>query len=637
MQSNSLFLLEFGSAFTRSLTTAIDTVTGTANNDTILGDFTATSTLNAGDQIAGAAGTDTLKMFGTYDSTKMPITVTGVEVLDVVVAADAALDFSSWTKAVTGVEKVVVENATLMSAKTITTTAGQSLSLATGATSAVTAGTVTWAGSATDTSLSLTLNGYQAIAGGTAAALTVTGAAATTLNIASTGGANKTGTFTGPTTVTSHVITGDQKLTYAVAAADAAALNSINASATTGGVSADVSAAANKAGFTFTGGTGNDTVKFANDQFTTLTAGTQIAGGDGTGDKIGILDTALTTTEVGKINAATGFEVLGLNAAITLDASTLTSIKQFSIDTTALTQTISNLATGSTITLNAAAPTALTLAGALGVNDATVNLGTSSTTGNITATTLTTTGLTTVALTSNGSGTSANTITTLANADNSTFTVTGSANLTITNALAGTTTGSVFNASGMTGNLTSVTGSTKADVIKGGAGIDRILGAVANTDALGTSNRSDTLTGGAGVDTFVFSATSVTDAATAKINLYAESAGTTAITKITDFVAGTDKIALVAGTTPFTSATVSTAQTITTAADLTAVYAGITAITASTATVASTAVITVSAGAAAGTYLYVNDATAGISNTADMLINITGVSGTIAATDFVFA
>ena len=201
---------------------------------------------------------------------------------------------------------------------------------------------------------------------------------------------------------------------------------------------------------------------------------------------------------------------------------------------------------------------------------------------------------------------------------------------------AGTALGSRVAASTFTGKL-NVTGSSQADVIVGGSGADRIASSIAGTDAAGQANQSDTLTGGAGADTFVFAATSATNAATAKATLYAQSAGTTAVVKITDFVAGTDKIALVAGTTPFTSATVATAQTIATAADLTAVYAGITAISASTATAASTVIVTVSGGAAAGTYLYVNDATPGVSNSADMLINLTGITGTFSAGDIVFA
>jgi len=118
------------------------------------------------------------------------------------------------------------------------------------------------------------------------------------------------------------------------------------------------------------------------------------------------------------------------------------------------------------------------------------------------------------------------------------------------------------------------------------------------------------------------------------------SSGTTAIVSITDFVAGTDKIGIVDTGVggPATSMVLTAAQTIATAANLTAVYAGITAIAQSNAGGAlSGAVVTVSAGAAAGTYLYVNDTNAVVSNGNDMLINITGITGTLANSDFVFS
>jgi hypothetical protein len=508
-------------AQTFTLTTGLDNFTGTSGNDTFQGDFSA-STFNAGDSIIGGAGTDTLKMFGTYAAASMPISITGVENLVLAVAADAALDFTLFNKAGTGIEKVQIDNATLLNAKTITTTAGQSLSLATGSGSAVTAGTVTWAASATDTTANLILNGYQAVAGGTAAALTVTGAATKTLNIASTGGANKTGTFTGPTTVTSHVITGDKALTYTLAAADAAALNSINASAATGAVNVTVSAAANKAGFTFTGGTGNDTIKLADDQLATFTAGTQLAGGDGTGDKIGILDTALTAGEYAKINAATGFEVLGLNAAITLDASALTSIKKFSIDTTGLTQVINKLATGSTTTVTTGTPTSLTLATDVGITDTSFAIGSATTTG-LTVTALVTTGIASVALASNGTAGSTNTITTLTNSANSAFTVTGSAGLTITNPIGVAI--SRIDASALTGALT-VIGSSGIDVLIGGSGADSITAGAAAGDGV------DTVTGNGGIDTFIYSTTDIDTTAGAVTEI------------ITDFTTAVDKISL---------------------------------------------------------------------------------------------
>lgn len=61
------------------LTNSIDNIVGTAGNDTIIGDFTVTATLNASDQINGGAGTDTLQMFGTYNSAILPATITGIE------------------------------------------------------------------------------------------------------------------------------------------------------------------------------------------------------------------------------------------------------------------------------------------------------------------------------------------------------------------------------------------------------------------------------------------------------------------------------------------------------------------------------------------------------------------------------
>jgi Ca2+-binding RTX toxin-like protein len=140
------------------------------------------------------------------------------------------------------------------------------------------------------------------------------------------------------------------------------------------------------------------------------------------------------------------------------------------------------------------------------------------------------------------------------------------------------------------------------------------------------------MTGGAGADRFTFASGS-------------ESAGTTGIDRITDFVAGTDKIVLDDGSGSFftgislsntTTANINAAQTISSANSLSDVYNNITAIAASTAATVQVVVVTVSSGSAAVTYLYINDGTAAVSSATDMLINITGISGTLAATDFVF-
>jgi hypothetical protein len=170
-----------------------------------------------------------------------------------------------------------------------------------------------------------------------------------------------------------------------------------------------------------------------------------------------------------------------------------------------------------------------------------------------------------------------------------------------------------------------------ADTISGGGGNDRILGNITNT-AAAADNQGDTFTGGAGNDTFVFQGATAVD-------MFHVSAGTTRVDRITDFVAGTDKIALVNDAAAFTTFVLANSQNIATAANLTDVYAGISAIAASTAAIVQGAYITVLAGALAGkTYLYVNDiAGAGVSNANDMLIDITGISGSFTANDVVFS
>ena len=176
------------------------------------------------------------------------------------------------------------------------------------------------------------------------------------------------------------------------------------------------------------------------------------------------------------------------------------------------------------------------------------------------------------------------------------------------------------------------TGGAAADTINGGAGADTIVFTGAN----------DVFTGGAGVDTF-------------RINTIATSTSATAanVVKITDFVAGTDKINFAQGAAALTGVTtngtgdavatmagvVTNSTSVATLADVYTQLATYTTLTASaaagTATVAQ--VYSFTTGAAAGTYLVVNDATIGFQAATDVVINVTGVTGTISAADFTFA
>lgn len=520
-----------GTTFT--LTTGIDNLVGDGGNNVFLADG---ATSSAADQVNGGSGTDTLKTFDT--SAAKLASLTNIDVLEFagkVVNAD--LDLSAQTLAKTGVAKVVLDDASLLNAATVTTTAGQTLSLST-AGNVATAGTVTWAASATDTTANLILNGYQGGAAVTPVALTVTGAATATQTIASTGAANAVSTLTLAAATTKLVVTGDKALTVAtnvISGASATALKTIDASATTGGVSFTLAATENAA-FAFTGGSGNDTIKLADNGWGALTAGSQLDGGAGT-DKIALLDTALTTAEYTALNAAKNFEVLGLNAAVAVDASSLTSLKSFSLDANAI-QSITGMKAGSAVALTAPHAAAVTLGGAVGVNDVKLDIGTATTAGfTIGALTI---GQSAVALSSNGTNATANVITSLVNSDNSVYTITGSNDLTISATKAAAATGSKYDASGLTGKLaivgnagSYVANSAKGDVIIGGS----------NDDTITASTNSSILTGNAGKDTFNVSVAVAGGTANA------------AITTITDFTKA-DKITFGGTAGAFTAAKV---------------------------------------------------------------------------------
>jgi hypothetical protein len=111
-----------------------------------------------------------------------------------------------------------------------------------------------------------------------------------------------------------------------------------------------------------------------------------------------------------------------------------------------------------------------------------------------------------------------------------------------------------------------------------------------------------------------------------------DSRGTTAIDRIADFEIGVDDIFFQDFTSRFVTGVATTAinlnavQTVATANTLSAVYAGISALAASNTTL-QMAQVNVTAGSMAGSYLYVNDGNAGVSNAADMLIGLSFAGG----------
>ncbi|MCW2313989.1 DUF4214 domain-containing protein [Rhodoferax antarcticus] len=336
------------------LTTGLDIVTGTAGNDTIIGNFTAdaTNSVQAGDQINGGAGTDTLKLFSAYTAANMPIAITGVEVINFVnPGSNAVIN----TTAYSGVTKVQIDQVTGTGTFALTTGAGQAVQLTTAGNTG-SGGLVTLTGSATDVAQTVTLAGFQGATGATVAAVTLTGAANTTLNIVSNTAANAVSTLTTAATTTSVVVTGDKALT--IAALTGAAIKTVDASAATAAVVVNVDAA--NATLSFKGGAGNDTVTFG--ATNTFTSADTVDGGAGV-DTLEIQAAqAVATTKFTNITNVETLKVTNVTSAgdiINLDNFGVQNIS-FGAASTATT-TVTNIASGATLSLAATGTTALTI------------------------------------------------------------------------------------------------------------------------------------------------------------------------------------------------------------------------------------------------------------------------------------
>lgn len=344
-----------GQTFT--LTTGVDTVAGTAGNDTINANPGASNanTFTALDNIDGGAGTDTLNVteIGAAGAASYVLnaaaTVKNVEVLNYTVASDnigddVTADVSAWTGLTTanivisGTDAPVTGLTTKGNVTTATingaTTAAITDSAAAGSDKLATVTLVDTTGLATITSdavTSLTLNGASggatvtAAAGARALALnlnnvtggTVTDAEATTLNVSSSGTKTTAVTLTAAkattvtvdaavaTTITDVNIAAATSLTVKGAGATTVsalstvtALTSVDASASTGGLTLG---AAIGTGVTFTGGAGNDSVIVG-----ATTKAITTGGGD---DTVTVAGTAALGTG-GSIDAGEGTDTL---------------------------------------------------------------------------------------------------------------------------------------------------------------------------------------------------------------------------------------------------------------------------------------------------------------------------------------
>ncbi len=665
-----------GQTFT--LTTNPDNIAGTSGDDTVNGyvNFNNTqspgsaSTFTVVDTIAATGGTDTLNVTleNANGAVGLPLAnISGVEnfflrnLTGQTLTANAG-NFEGeqqlWSDRSTHqIDFTNVAAGTIIGVKGDGLTTNATTTAAYGA--SVTAGAVAITGGTTAGDITLTGAGL------TSATITTSGTAKNTVGTINVANA-KTITIDGTANLTATAITtGATDGTLTVKGAGAFSLGTLNAgidtvdaSASTGGVTLILDAETDTK---FTGGSGNDKVTTG----AALTTGT-VDGGAGTADQITIAANAHLTSTTGA--KYTNFEVLGVANNVTVDLDHISGITSVVIDDGAGTTVANDLSA-----TQAAAVTMTDIEGAftIGVKGATtvgqldtvhitVDNGNTTTSEDIStaAGTPTLAGVETLKITAvddaeitlSNATTPALTKVELLGAGNHTLITGNIANANFILDASASTSANTLDAStyatngiAITGGsaVDTITGSAQADVIKGGAGNDIINGSAGNDtieggdgdDTITVSNatQADTLAGGAGADIFKFSAADLAD--TLKT-----SSGTTGVTKITDFVAGTDKIGIVDTDGANTSITLAGPQTIASAADLAAVYGGISAIAGSVDGGAlNGVVVTVSAGAAAGTYLYINDATGAVASADDLLINITGITGTLAATDFVFA
>ena len=171
-----------------------------------------------------------------------------------------------------------------------------------------------------------------------------------------------------------------------------------------------------------------------------------------------------------------------------------------------------------------------------------------------------------------------------------------------------------------TGVADSIYTQTGNDTVNGGAGND-LISTNAGNDVLNGGAGRDTLTGGAGEDTYIFqfgqSSVSLTD-------------------RITDFSFDSDKISLLTSSGVATGSIQSfsiAANSV--AADLTSVVSGVFADANGTLAgtqalgLNSAALVVVSTPAIAGTYLVVNDSKSGFQVDSDLVVNLTGYTGTL--------
>lgn len=512
---------------TYSLTTGVDNVTGTANNDTINAYIDAagtTDTLTAADVIDGGAGTDTLLITtdGNGAGAMPAATISNVEVFSIreVGGTAGVYDFATVTGENSIINRISTDDVTFsnLAASTTLTIKGDA---------------ATTNGATVFTMASATAAATINIDGGTMAGNITrnqTGAAAITIN--STGAANIVGTIdldsgtllTGLTINATTNLTGSLAADYAASstltatgagavdltgAALSANITTVTASTMTGGLGVDLGANTTS----FVGGSGNDTV-FVD----ALVIGSTktVAAGEGTGDLLRLTDAAALTTTTAQY--ITGFEILRLaddnDAAVdSFDMSQLSGLTSLQLDADSAGDgyTLTNMSAtqaaavtirGSQVVTPTFGVTGATTVGQVDTLGLTISDG-ATTTSTITVANLTAAGVETITVAMNDHFT-ATLLTGLTAMTSMTFGATAK-NLSATSGALALNVNTAVDASAVTGTVTLdfslattngaslkgsasgnniIKGGVGADVIVGGTGIDTVTNALTGADTL---------------------------------------------------------------------------------------------------------------------------------------------------------
>ncbi len=368
------------------------------------------------------------------------------------------------------------------------------------------------------------------------------------------------------------------------------------------------------------GGTGADTLKVSSGA--NLAKVASFAGGDGND----VIEFTAAATDIVDSQFANVTSVKTL---------TLTGASTAVLGTNATTAGIDTVTAGAGNTSITSTQTALTVAAAaMTANTYTLGLAGSAN--------YTVTGADVTTLTVSGTGTSHITFADLGTDDAATLAITGSGNATVVGGAAGdtiTVTGLATASQTFTGSVAkfNITAGAGAQTITTGVGADTINGGAGNDTITGGAG-ADVLSGGADADTFVITGANqsvvssartltATVAAADSITFATGTAGT--VDKITDFVAGTDKLDVTTANNAGTNIVGLTAATALTAGTTYVGYGSYNA---------TTGVFTLAAAFDATTakdvLVVVGDGTQTLANEEDFVV-LTGLTQALAAADFV--